>query len=101
MKAKKVIALLLTLAALLSLCACGGTSAPGEITADADVTVTDMIGREVAVTPGAYERVVCIGAGALRMYCYVGDVALLCGVEDIDNETLSERPKMFDAVARP
>ena len=27
--------------------------------------------------------------------------ALLCGVEDIDNTTLSERPKMFDNVARP
>ena len=65
------------------------------------VTVTDMIGREVEVTPGSYERVVCIGAGALRMYTYVGDVSLLCGVEDIDNTTLEERPKMFDSVARP
>ena len=66
-----------------------------------EITVTDMIGREVTVTPGSYTRVVCIGAGALRMYSYVGDVALLCGVEDIDNTTLAERPKMFDSVARP
>ena len=66
-----------------------------------EITITDMIGREVAVTPGSYKRVVCIGAGALRMYSYVGDVALLCGVEDIDNTTLAERPKMFDSVARP
>ena len=101
MNAKKVIALLLALAAILSLCACGGASAPTQPEARSTVTVTDMIGREVAVTPGAYSRVVCIGAGALRMYCYVGDVALLCGVEDIDNPSLAERPKMFDAVARP
>ena len=60
-----------------------------------------MIGREVTVIPGSYQRVVCIGAGALRIYSYVGDAALLCGVEDIDNTTLSERPKMFDNVARP
>lgn len=53
------------------------------------------------MTPGSYQRVVCIGAGALRLYSYIGDVSLLCGVEDIDNETLSERPKMFDSVARP
>ena len=53
------------------------------------------------MTPGSYQRVVCIGAGALRLYSYIGDAALLCGVEDIDNETLSERPKMFDSVARP
>ena len=28
-------------------------------------------------------------------------MSLLCGVEDIDNVTLSERPKMFDSVAIP
>ena len=72
-----------------------------ETAEEGPVTVTDMIGREVEVTPGSYQRVVCIGAGALRMYSYVGDVNLLCGVEDIDNTTLEERPKMFDSVARP
>ena len=65
------------------------------------LTVSDMIGREVEIFPGQYKRVVCIGAGALRMYSYIGDVSLLCGVEDIDNETLDKRPKMFDTVARP
>ena len=67
----------------------------------AEITVTDMIGREVTVKPGTYKRVVCVGAGALRMYTYVGDVSLLCGVEDIDNTSLEERPMMFDSVARP
>ena len=67
----------------------------------AQITITDGIGREVTVTPGSYRRVVCIGAGALRMYSYIGDVSLLCGVEDIDNTALTERPKMFDSVARP
>lgn len=68
---------------------------------NAPLTITDAIGREVDITPGSYQRVVCIGAGALRMYCYIGDTALLCGVEDIDNTTLEERPQMFDSVARP
>lgn len=77
------------------------TEAPTEAPAPKEVVVTDMIGREVTVIPGSYKRVVCIGAGALRMYCYVGDVNLLCGVEDIDNESLAERPKMFDASPRP
>lgn len=67
----------------------------------APATIQDMIGREVTVSPGSYTRVVCIGAGALRMYSYIGDVALLCGVEDIDNPALEERPRMFDGVARP
>ena len=114
---KKILSLLLALVMLFALAGCGQT-APAPVPAPAveepapaaeepapaepqEITITDMIGREVAVTPGSYKRVVCIGAGALRMYSYVGDVALLCGVEDIDNTTLAERPKMFDSVARP
>ena len=69
--------------------------------AGASVEVTDMIGRQVEVVPGSYKRVVCVGAGALRMYSYIADMDLLCGVEDIDNLTLENRPKMFDSVARP
>ena len=38
----------------------------------AEIEITDMIGRTVKVTPGSYTKVVCIGAGALRMYCYIG-----------------------------
>ena len=117
MKMKKLTALLMALAMMLALCACGAagsqstepqqTDAPVasvETEAPADtgeITVTDMIGREVTVVPGSYTRVLCIGAGALRMYSYIGDVSLLCGVEDIDNTTLAERPAMFDSVARP
>ena len=115
MKIKNFAALLLALAMMFSLCACGSQSAPAQDTpqpseaqesaapseAPSEITVTDMIGRELTVTPGSYTRVVCIGAGALRMYSYIGDISLLCGVEDIDNRTLEERPKMFDSVARP
>ena len=99
MNAKKICILFLAFAMTVCLCAC---SVQDETKSGADAcTVTDMLGREVTVTPGSYKRVVCIGAGALRMYCYVGDVALLCGVEDIDNTTLEQRPQMFDSVARP
>ena len=93
---KKVFSLGLALLILLSLVACGGQEIP-----TGTKTVYDMVGREVSVTPGSYKRVVCIGAGALRMYSYIGDVSLLAGVEDIDNTTLTDRPKMFDGVARP
>lgn len=100
MKAKKLFALILAVLMTLSLCACGKTDHDDKPQTQ-EITITDMIGREVTVTPGSYKRVVCIGAGALRMYSYIGDTALLCGVEDIDNTTLAERPKMFDGVARP
>ena len=100
---KKTVALVLVLLTVLSLCACGsrGDSETLDNFESSRITVTDMIGRQVEILPGSYKRVVCIGAGALRMYTYIGDVAKLAGVEDIDNLTLAERPKMFDAVARP
>ena len=111
MKNLRYTLLALTAALALTLGACGGQAAPtapaadgsgqAQPTAAAEETVTDLIGRQVAVAPGSYRRVVCIGAGALRMYSYVGDVSLLCGVEDIDNPALEERPQMFDGVARP
>ncbi len=108
MEYKKWMAMFLVAVMVLAVSACGSRqgeqdvgSTTGSAAQSAEVTITDMIGREVTVTPGSYKRVVCIGAGALRMYSYIGDTALLCGVEDIDNETLGERPRMFDSVARP
>lgn len=127
MKNRKQTALFVAVIMILSLCACGGrqtqnhqedsstsgqptiTEVPSQEPAQnpsqpgstAETVITDMIGREVTVIPGSYKRVVCVGAGALRMYSYVGDISLLCGVEDIDNTSLSDRPKMFDGVARP
>ena len=101
MNVKKLLAAVLAFVTVLSLCACGVQETPAPGADSAEITVTDMIGRQVTVTPGSYQKVVCVGAGALRMYSYVGDVALLAGVEDIDNTTLSDRPMMFDSVARP
>ena len=102
MKTKRLLALALALVMSLSLFGCGEKPAADNTDAAQDtVTVTDMIGRQVEIVPGSYQRIVCIGAGALRLYSYVGDVSLLCGVEDIDNMSLSERPQMFDGVARP
>ena len=100
---KKYVSLFLALLMLFSLSACGSDSAPDSLSPEdgGTVTVTDMVGRKVSVVPGSYKRVVCIGAGALRMYSYIGDATLLCGVEDIDNTSLAERPMMFDSVARP
>ena len=107
MKSKTIAAMVLAMSMVFTIVACGNQQAASSLESSgksgepAGVTITDMIGREVTVLPGSYERVVCIGAGALRMYSYIGDTGLLSGVEDIDNMNLEERPKMFDSVARP
>ncbi len=110
MKLKRFLSPVLLFCIIFALAACGNNASSGqgenetaETTATdmAEITVTDMVGRELAITPGSYKKVACIGAGALRMYSYIGDTGLLCGVEDIDNTSLKERPKMFDTSARP
>lgn len=94
MKAKNLLVLIMSL--LLTACNNNDNSQN-----DNSIIVKDLINRDVSIVPGSYKRVVCIGAGALRLYSYIGDINLLCGVEDIDNESLTNRPKMFDSVARP
>ena len=96
---KKALSFVLAVLLVFSLAGCGA-GASSQPAAEQTV-ITDMIGREVTVNPGSYQRVVCIGAGALRMYSYIGDVNLLCGVEAIDNANSPNRPAMFDTVARP
>lgn len=86
---------LLPLLGLICLAGCGTQTERG------DTLIVDAVGREVSIKRGSYKKIVCIGAGALRLFSYIGDASLLAGVEDIDNESLDSRPKMFDGVARP
>lgn len=60
-------------------------------------TYTDCLGRKVDV-PDKVERIVCLGAGALRMVSYAGAEDKVCGIEDIEldyNETLIQRPYSY------
>ena len=88
----------LFLACILSLsllASCGEKPEPeGE-----DVTITDTAGREVTINTAKVKRVICVGAGALRMYTYAGDLSLLVGAEDIDRGVESANP--FKEAARP
>lgn len=44
-------------------------------------TVTDVLGREVAL-PDSIKRIVCIRSGAIRLVTYAGGAPLVCGVEE-------------------
>ncbi len=81
------------LAVTLLFCMMPGCS--GNQTDEKTITITDMRGRTVTV-PENPERIVCIGASALRLYCYIGDMSLLAGVEDFENgERMKTRPYAF------
>lgn len=70
----------------------GGTETQVGSTEAGAGEITDMLGRRVDL-PEKINRVVCIGAGALRLYTYVGELDLLCGVEECEKGFLiSARP---------
>lgn len=50
---------------------------------NATYTITDLRGRTVEIS-NDINRVVCIGASALRLYSYVGDMNKLVGVENFE-----------------
>ena len=94
MSKKRIVSLLLALAMLLSLCACGQTAGPEEVTdtQSADpVTVTYMIGRHVddaarygrlQISDGRvtkFEEKGEAGAGIINAGCYIMPVHLLDG----------------------
>ena len=100
MKSKKLVLLGATL--LLSVVSCGGTSSQSESsTSTTTVTITDLANREVTVDTANINKVVCVGAGALRLYSYVGDMNKLSGAEDIDRSTGVAGSNPFASASRP
>lgn len=89
---KKITAIILALAALLSLAACGSSTAPEQSAALAQENaaqemriVTDTWGRKVEI-PYTVESIICLGSGAPRMAAYLDVVDMMAGVEDHDKE---------------
>ena len=92
---KKIFLLILTLVMGLTLVSCNKETTIEKLK---PITVTDMIGRTVTVDLNNNDRVVCIGAGALRLYSYIGDMNKLVGAEDIDR---SVNANIFEGAPRP
>lgn len=61
--------------------------------------IVDSLGRSVSFNPDEIKKVVCIGAGALRLFTYVGDLKLLSGAEDIERGVEGANP--FLEASRP
>lgn len=88
---------LTSLIGLATLTSCG--EKPVDPTGDTTVTITDVVGRQITINTSKINRVICAGAGALRMYTYGGDLTKLVGVEDIDRGVEGANP--FAQASRP
>ncbi|MCR4911217.1 MAG: ABC transporter substrate-binding protein [Bacilli bacterium] len=77
---------LLVLSLIPMMVGCGNQNTSGGEGADT-IEITDMQNRKMTINKKAIDRVVCLGAGALRYYSYIGDVSKVVGVEEIDGQT--------------
>ena len=89
----KKIKFLFLAATVLSLVGCQ----PNNEGSDA-ITIIDGLGAEIEIDTSKINRVVCVGAGALRLYSYAGDLSKLVGVEDVDRNVGTNN---FENAPRP
>lgn len=95
---KKTNLLLLTLTLLTACGANTETTKGSEESTESTIEITDLIGRSNSIAESDKDRVLCIGAGALRLYSYIGDIHNIIAVEDIDRDVDAN---IFANVSRP
>ena len=91
----KRISSLVLLSLLSSVVSCSSINSSGS----EEITVTDSLNREIKVDLSKIKKVVCVGAGALRLFSYVGNLDLLSGAEDIDRNI--DSANTFKNASRP
>lgn len=91
---KSISLLIVSLLLTFSLIGCTST-APANLDSNYQkISLVDMLGREVSLNDTA-KKIVAIGPGALRLYCYVGSVEKVAGIEQIEKDRPIGRPYML------
>jgi iron complex transport system substrate-binding protein len=90
MKTRCFTILVLLVLALMIMTGCQAASQSD----NAQVTVTDLLGREVSI-PATVERVVAIGPGVLRLVVYAGNLDYVVGVEQMDADSSIGKPYLL------
>lgn len=84
------LALTLISSTALGLASCGNEGQKEDPKVET-VEVTDLLGRKV-VAKKDNQKVLCVGASALRLYSYVGDMDKLCGAEAYETKKEDKVP---------
>jgi len=73
---------------------CSSKSTETSASKSEKITITDLVGREVTLSSRA-NKVIAIGPGALRLYCYINGSKNLVGVEQTEKSSTSGKPYMM------
>lgn len=88
---RKVGTILYILIIIVSLIGCNKKVSTNAESSSNDISITDTIGRTVSVNR-TVNRIVAIGPGALRLYCYVGNIDKVAGIEQLEKDKPTGRP---------
>lgn len=96
---KKIISILIASLMMITLLFGGCTAKSStDLHTDSDskdnsqgITITDILGRQVTLD-GTAKRIAAIGTGSLRLYCYVGSIDNLVGIEQLEKQRPMGRP---------
>lgn len=91
MTKKSISLLIISLLIICSLAGCTSTSTATVESNSKNISVVDTIGRNVSLDETA-KKIIAIGPGALRLYCYVGSVEKVVGIEQIEKDHPTGRP---------
>lgn len=70
---------------------CTSKSTISKDSSSESITLTDMLGRTIGMDTNA-EKIVAIGPGALRLYCYIDSADKVVGIEQIEKDHPTGRP---------
>ncbi|WP_029954860.1 ABC transporter substrate-binding protein [Clostridium scatologenes] len=73
---------------------CSSKSTESSTSKSEKIIVTDLVGRQVTLKSKA-NKIVAIGAGSLRLYCYINGSKNLVGVEQIEKGSPIGKPYMM------
>jgi iron complex transport system substrate-binding protein len=100
----KILLTLAILGIILVSCGCMDSSEPqnkGNEGNNETLTITDSYGRQVVINDNI-EHTICVGPGALRYLCYLGEQDTVVGVEDIEQwEESIDSPERPYRIANP
>lgn len=89
-----LLAICMALALIFAGCSAKVRSGEKAVSGSQKITVTDLAGRKVVLDAPA-KRVVAIGAGSLRLYCYINGMKNVVGVENIEKTSPVGRPYLL------
>ncbi|GMQ60905.1 iron ABC transporter substrate-binding protein [Vallitalea maricola] len=90
-KKNKILIAITFLITTIMFIGCASKTTTDNDSSSTKITLTDMLGRTISMDNNA-NKIVAIGPGALRLYCYIDSTDKIVGIEQIEKDHPTGRP---------